>query len=304
MRKTIVERPAPSPSEAPESLAWELHALPAPRHIHEYLTRSQHLHLGFFERPDEFLPAALDRLVLRDSRLLPRNSLVADVGCGLGGTTQLLASQGHRVFGLDPCQRSIDFARKYAASPRAQFLACGLEAFAKRARGARFDAIVLIEVLSSLTDPSAVLASCRAVLRPGGLMLVHDVVRSRSAPEAEGAHLEQGALRNAADACGFDFVESRDLTNRTSPTLSRLGRLLVERRQDLLRVFAHSHPTIQAEIEAYQNQIRALEFGFARQELTFEASVLRCSSRLASDSVVLRPRARPTPTPAPVERKI
>jgi len=294
-----VERPATSPASHParvgESLPRELHALPAPRHLHEYLTGSLHLHLGFFERPDESLSSALDRLVLRDARLLARNSLIGDIGCGLGGTTGLLAAQGHRVFGIDPCPRSIDYARKRVATPRAQFLTCGLEAFAERARGARFDALVLVEVLSSFPDLTAMLGACRALLRPGGLVLVHDLARAPSVPETRGSAHLQGALRNAADAGGYDLLEGRDLTNRITPTLPRLGRLLQERRADLLRVFGPTRPAIEAEIEAYQAHLRALEYGFASQELTFESSILRCSARLGSDSVVLRPRTRAVP---------
>jgi 2-polyprenyl-3-methyl-5-hydroxy-6-metoxy-1,4-benzoquinol methylase len=294
VRNMNSERPVPTSEAAPESLSRELHALPSPRHLHEYLTRSQHLHLGFFEHSDELLASALDQLVLRNARTLPRNALIADIGCGLGGTTRLLAAQGHRVFGVDPCPHSIDYARKHTLSPRAQFLTADLQAFAERARGARFDAVVLFEVLASLPDLPAALSACRAVLRPGGLMLVSEIVRTRSAPESNGRHA-RGALRSAADACGFDLQESRDVTNRAVPTIPRLGRLLTERRTDLERVFGHTHPEIRTEIDRFQAELRTLEHGFTSQELRVEWNVLRSSARISHDSVVLRPRAGPVP---------
>ncbi len=285
--------PASTPS-APELLA-----LPAPSHLHEYLTRSLHLHFGYFEGPADSLAQAQDRLILRSARVLTRNSLVADVGCGLGGTVNLLATQGHRVFGLDPCARSIAYARARVISPRAQFLACDLAQFATRARGARFDGLFLTEVLPNFSDLGALFAHCRALLRPGGLVLVHDVVRAPGRPADEDGFHPRGALRSAADAVGFDLVESREISNRTSPTLTRLARLLAERRDELLNVFGPVRPTILHEIAQYQAHLRALEHGFAQEELFLEASVLRCSARMASDSVVLRPHSRPAAVPVP-----
>lgn len=284
--------PLLSASTAP---APDLGALPSPAHLHEYLTRSQHLHFGYFESFTDTLAQAQDRLILRSARLLARNSLVADVGCGLGGTVNLLATLGHRVFGIDPCPRSIAYARSRVLSPRAQFLACNLAQFAARARGARFDALFLTEALPHFPDLTALLAQCRAVLRPGGLLLVHEVVRA-AAPALSGFH-PRGALRAAADAGGFDLVESREVSNRTSPTLPRLARLLGERRDELLGSFGPARPTVLNEIAQYQVQLRELEHGFAQEELFYETSVLRSSARMGSDSVVLRTQARPATLP-------
>jgi SAM-dependent methyltransferase len=247
--------------------AQQLSALPAPTHLHEYLTRSLHLHFGYFESSTDPLAQAQDRLILRSARLLTRNSMVADVGCGLGGAVNLLAAQGHRLFGLDPCVRSIAYARTRVSSPRAQFLACDLQQFAARARGARFDAVFLTEVLPYFPDLNEMLAHCRAVLRPGGLVVVHDVMRAPgSSPDMERFH-PRGALRSAADAIGFDLVESREVSNRTSPTLPRLARMLGERREELLNVFGATRPTVLHEIAQYQAHLRALEHGFAQEEL-------------------------------------
>lgn len=292
------------PASTPSSP--ELLALPAPAHLHEYLTRSLHLHFGYFEGHGDSLAQAQDRLILRSARLLTRNSLLVDVGCGLGGTVNLLATQGHRVFGIDPCPRSIAYARARVVSPRAQFLACDLAQFAARARGARFDGMLLTEVLPSFSDLGALFAHCRALLRPGGLVLVHDVVRHPGRPASEDGFHPRGALRSAADAAGFDLVESREISNRTSPTLSRLARLLTERRDELLSVFGPTRPTVLHEIAQYQARLRALEHGFVQEELFLEATVLRCSARMGSDSVVLRPHSRaaavPVPVPVPVPR--
>jgi SAM-dependent methyltransferase len=277
---------------APPGLVPELCALPAPRHLLEYVTRSQHLHLGYFESTSETVAQAQEQLILRSARLLARQSLVADIGCGLGGTAQILASQGHRVYAVDPCARSIAYARTRASSPRVQFLACDLDEFARRARGARLDAVFLTEVLPNFHDLAQVLGHCRAVLRPGGHVVVHDIVRHPALEaHAEGFHA-RGALATAGAGAGFDLVEMREIGSRTSPTLSRLLRALAERQAEILRVFAPHRQDIARELEECQVRLRGLEHAFARQELFFETSVLRCSARLGHDSVVLRsPRA-------------
>jgi SAM-dependent methyltransferase len=285
-------------AEPAPALSPELLALPAPRHLHEFLVRSQHLHLGYFESTSETLAQAQDRLILRALRHLPRNALVVDVGCGLGGTVSLLAAHGHRVFGLDPCSATLAYARARMRSPRVQFLHYDLAQFAVRARGARFDALLLTEVLPSFPDLGALFGRLRALLRPGGITLVHDVVRQRPSRQGQGFH-ERGALRGAADAAGFDLLESREPTSRVTPTLVRLGRLLDERRTELQAAFGPSRPSIAQEIAEYRSSLRELELGFARGELVYETTVLRCSARLGTDSVVLRAPARTAARPGP-----
>ena len=291
--------PLRATTPAPENNS-ELATLPAPRCLHEFLARSQHDHFGFFETPGDSLREAQDRLILRGARLLQRNSLVVDVGCGLGGAVHLLAAQGHRVIGLDPCAASIAYARARASSPRAQFVASDLTEFARRARGARFDALLLTEVLTHFSDIGALLNECRTLLRSGGQLLVHEVVQHPSLVSRPGGFHTRGALSMAADAAGFDVLEARDLTTRTSPTVARLGRALGEKRPELLSAFGPERPAIARELDEWLARLRALELGFARGELSYQATLLRCSARLGTDSVVLR-RA-PRPEPAPLQR--
>jgi cyclopropane fatty-acyl-phospholipid synthase-like methyltransferase len=289
-------QPATNPPLRPEP---RLLSLPAPRHIQEFLTRSGHLHFGYFETPLDSLAQAQERLIQRGARLLPRSSLVADVGCGLGGTVQLLANLGHRVYGLDPCAASISYARTRVNSSRAQLLACDLAEFAQRAKGARFDAVVLTEVLANFRDLGALFGHCRSVLRPGGLVLAHEVAwqTAAGAPIRGVRYHAREALRTAADSAGFDVLESRELGHRTSPTLTRTMRALQERRAELLTAFRESHPQIEGEIAALLEDLRALELAFAKGELVYESLLLRCSARMSTDSVVMRVPAALAPRP-------
>jgi SAM-dependent methyltransferase len=275
--------------------APELLALPAPRHLHEALTRSQHLHFGYFETPADSLPQAQDRLITRALRHLPRAALVADVGCGLGGAVNLIAAQGHRVYGLDPCVASIAYARTRTSSPRAQLLVADLAQFATRAKGARFDALFLTEVLVHFPDLAQLFAHCRALLRPGGMVIIHDLARvTRVGPGSHG----RGALRMAADAAGFDMLEGRDVSHRVVSTLPRLARGLVDQKEVLGAQLAPARTDFERECLDYLQQLRNLELAFARQEVAYEVHVLRCSTRFSTDSVVMRAPTRSAAAPS------
>ena len=261
--------------------------VPFARRLRELLTRTQHPHLGYFESANDSLAQALDQQVLRCTRQLTRDSLVLVVQCGLGGAVHQLASLGHRAVGIDRDAASVNLARARATSPRARFLTSSLEDFAERARGARVDALCLFEALAGVPDLRATLVQARALLRPGGLVLINEVVRHPTILPTPAARHALGAVRAAADASGFDLVEGRDLSSRTAPTLSRLVRQLTERRAELARLLAAT-PEGAAQLEAEERRLRADELAFTRQELFYEGTILRLGARFAHDSVVLR----------------
>lgn len=262
-------------------------SVPFGRRLRELLTRTQHPHLGYFESPTDGLVQALDQQVQRGARILSRDSLVLVVECGLGGAVHQLAALGHRAVGIDRDGASVNLARARATSPRARFLNSSLEDFATRARGARLDALCLTEALAGVADLRAVLVQARGLLRPGGLVLINEIVRHPTVLPTPPGRLALGAVRAAADASGFDLVEARDLSNRTAPTLSRLLRLLGERRADLTRLLGAT-PEGLAALAAEERRLRADELAFTRQELFYESTVLRLGARFAHDSVVLR----------------
>jgi SAM-dependent methyltransferase len=276
---------APLPALATEARAPV--GVPFERLLREALTGSQHPHLGYFEGPEDGLSLALDQAVLRVARRLTRDSLVLVVECGLGGLVHRLASLGHRAVGIDRNEASVALARARASSPRARFLTSSLADFAAKAGGARLDALVLDEVLWAHPDPKSVLLLARPLLRPGGLVLVNEIVRNPTiVPTPPGRHA-LGAVRAAADACGFDLVESRDLSNRTAPTYPRLLRLFGERRAALASSLGAS-PEGAAALARHELRLKADELAFTRQEVFYESTVLRLGARFGHDSVVLR----------------
>jgi SAM-dependent methyltransferase len=118
---------------------------------------------------DEWLPA-LDGVVEK----LRAGSSVADVGCGLGASTVIMAQAFERstFVGFDIHEPSIAAARKAAAqagvNQRAQFEA----ATAKDFPGHGYDLVCLFDALHDMGDPVGAARRIRQALAPDGTLLL------------------------------------------------------------------------------------------------------------------------------------
>ena len=118
---------------------------------------------------NEWLPA-LDGVVER----LKRGARVADIGCGHGASTNVMAQAFPKssFIGLDYHDASIVTARKRAA----ELGVTGNVAFEVKAAtefdGHDFDLICFMDCLHDLGDPVGALARCRKALKPGGKVLL------------------------------------------------------------------------------------------------------------------------------------
>lgn len=111
----------------------------------------------------------------------PPGALVLDLGCGPGGTLAVLKEAGLRFLGLDRSAALLSEALRERAAPllRADMAALPLQRDS-------LDGIVCECVLSLADDKRAVLAECARALKPGGRLLLCDLVR-RFRPETPGA---------------------------------------------------------------------------------------------------------------------
>jgi 2-polyprenyl-6-hydroxyphenyl methylase/3-demethylubiquinone-9 3-methyltransferase len=101
-----------------------------------------------------------------------------DVGCGGGLMSEPLARLGARVTGIDPGAQNIAIAEGHAAP---QELAIDYRVATVEdlvAEGARFDAVVSLEVVEHVPDVGAFIAACAALVRPGGLLVLSTINRN------------------------------------------------------------------------------------------------------------------------------
>jgi ubiquinone/menaquinone biosynthesis C-methylase UbiE len=115
--------------------------------------------------------ADLDPLVA----LLDPTWTVADLGCGTGQTTAALAPFVARVIAIDESSAMLTAARRrLAAHENVDFRSGRLEDLP--IDDASVDVAVLSLVLHFVVDPAAVIAEAARVLRPGGRLLVVDML--------------------------------------------------------------------------------------------------------------------------------
>jgi SAM-dependent methyltransferase len=148
--------------------------------------------------------AAWAELVL--PQLPPAPATVADLGCGTGTLSVLLALSGYEVKGIDTSPRMLEVARRKAASAGVDAAFELADAAAPPYPAVSVDAVVVRHVLWALPDPAAAVERWAALLRPGGVLLLVEGCWSTgsglSAAECERlvlAHLESVTVRRLED---------------------------------------------------------------------------------------------------------
>lgn len=103
-----------------------------------------------------------------------RVGFALDVGCGAGAVSRALTRRAERVVGVDVSTETLALARRRSASFAGLSFLLG-DALSLPFRDAAFDCVVSVAVLHHLEAERA-LAEWVRVLRPGGSLLVIDVV--------------------------------------------------------------------------------------------------------------------------------
>jgi 2-polyprenyl-6-hydroxyphenyl methylase/3-demethylubiquinone-9 3-methyltransferase len=106
---------------------------------------------------------------------------VLDIGCGGGLVCEPMARLGAAVTGVDPSATNIGVAKLHAeASGLAiDYRATTAEALAEARE--TFDLVLCLEVVEHVTDVDPFLATCAALVRPGGLLVVATINRTLKA---------------------------------------------------------------------------------------------------------------------------
>jgi 27-O-demethylrifamycin SV methyltransferase len=197
------------------------------------LLLGEDLHYGAFEQGDESLPVATQRLtdLMIESAQLAPGLEVLDVGCGTGSPAcHLAARHDVKVTGITPSSVGVAAARA-----RAKAVGVGESAvFAERDGmdngfpDASFDRVWVLESSHLMRDRDRLIAECGRVLRPGGLMVLCDIVLVRTVPFAEVRLRRQefSLLRRV-------FGDARMETMATYAELARSAGLTTEREADL-----------------------------------------------------------------------
>ncbi len=103
---------------------------------------------------------------------------VADIGCGGGLLSEPLARLGANVTGIDPVAESIGIAQAHAQSLSLPIAYRNATAEDLVHEGRVFDAVIASEVVEHVADADSFLRSCRALCKPGGLLILSTLNRT------------------------------------------------------------------------------------------------------------------------------
>jgi len=213
----------------------------------------QHMHWGYWrdtKDPDTSIDgykAAADEMVFQHfdmARIRPGHKIL-EVGCGFGGAIILLNEHYENidVTGSNIDSRQIEWARKTVAPqvrPSNRIAFDVADACALPYPDASFDTVYAIECIFHFSSRKKFLEEAHRVLRPGGILVVSDLVvrvstlglmmaiepwyrqdfrRSYGEPNPP---FSEALYRLAGRLVGLPMVDLRDVTSNTLPTCKAL----------------------------------------------------------------------------------
>lgn len=103
---------------------------------------------------------------------------ILDIGCGGGLLSEPMARLGATVVGADAAARNIPVARVHAEAQGLDIDYRHTTAEAMAASGESFDVVLAMEIVEHVADPASFVATCRDLLRPGGLLIASTINRN------------------------------------------------------------------------------------------------------------------------------
>ena len=141
-----------------------VYTIPRPASLDRYYPRHYRAYGPLVTR---ILSAFYGLRVSRWARIKPEGASVLEVGCGPGLMLAAFRRRGWRVFGIERNEAAAETARQTLGPDTIATSLEGLPA------DARFDLIVLFQVLEHIGEPVALLRECARRLAPGGLLIAN-----------------------------------------------------------------------------------------------------------------------------------
>lgn len=165
---------------------------------------------------------------------LPEGSKVLDAGAGSGYVAMYMARKGLQVQAIDITPHHLKDAKKNVKANGLESKVSvdyadyhNLTAFPDRS----FDGIYTMETFVHADDPAKVLANFYRLLKPGGVLVLHEADFSRNSEKLQEilrlSHcqntLEQGGYKKLLDDAGFKDYNLEELSDEVLPLWRYLG---------------------------------------------------------------------------------
>lgn len=132
-----------------------------------------------FKPLHEINPLRLDYI---DQAAGLKGKRVLDVGCGGGILSESMAVRGAEVTGIDLGEKALKVAQLHSleSGVKVDYRLVSVESLAVENPSA-FDAVTCMEMLEHVPDPSAIIAACAALVKPGGHVFFSTINRNPKA---------------------------------------------------------------------------------------------------------------------------
>lgn len=194
--------------------------------LYSQVLPSGFLHYGHFEDPTvipekislyDIQQAQLSYAELLLAHIVDEDSPVLDIGCGLGGLTELLLQRGFSPVALTPDRFQIQHIRKnYPAVP---LIEGKFEDMPAETYKCFFGTVIMAESLQYLNLERA-LPTMERIVKPEGRWIAKDYFRIGEASEKSG-HKWEDFTRKLQEG-GWKIVYQQDITQNVLPTLAYL----------------------------------------------------------------------------------
>jgi ubiquinone/menaquinone biosynthesis C-methylase UbiE len=167
-------------------------------------------------------------------KLLPRNLILADIGCGTGSLTFELARFAEKVIGVDLSEQMLSRARHIAREKKLANIELRRGDARKLPIGSQtVDAAFCVMVLHFVAEPERAIAELCRITRPGGSVIVVDLVQHQQEWLREQmAHrwlgFDRTLIERAFQSAGADTVELELTGSYAGEKIARNGNRAVE----------------------------------------------------------------------------
>ncbi len=190
-------------------------------HFYSRILKNDMLHYGYFEdteiETDSISITALEKAQIKYAQniidqIIGIEDLILDIGCGMGGLSNLLSQRGFKVEALTPNENQI----KYIQS-KYPHIKCYHNKYQNFSTDKKYGTIIHSESLQYIPLKKA-FDKAEAIVKSGGTWIISDYFRISDSGINQSSHLLENFIQKTKEY-GWEIIHQRDITPNVLPTI-------------------------------------------------------------------------------------